>query len=1034
VSGANYMPTGAYIEKVAELQYDANIDDFICVNTYLVVGNVNSYGSAPDDAIPNAEARIVSCSWVNNQENPADDAAPDGTYRNCTPAWDICYKSDWNNQNADSVSNSDVLTELARVVYENDENEEHRTIKYLLANMTETSDVKNISTVNEWAACRGLSVCPEDFSHYDDSIGICYASIKYEGLDHEGVTFKSGEVNPDRYVLDDLSITLFNPEWNPHHEFTGWCLKDENSEDCLANTVRTENGVKIIERTIQSGTGGDLTFVAQWQMVCPTDYSHYEGELTNITQCHANVDFYANNGEVEDAIHEYLVQYTEGATTYTIPAAEFPTENSETYPLLKKKGHKLAGWYQAATPAEGDVAVNAGVDTFDGDTALYANWAPIHYTVVFNGHGHTDGSMDNQGFDYNEEKKLSKNTYGNNGYNFDGWCDALNTETNACATDATHYSDEQSVSNLAERDGVTVNLYAEWSPIKYNIVFNGNGNEGDTDILGNTSAMNDLLYDVTYPLSTNGYGRTGYDFVNWCDDINPETKLCTEGAKLYEDGESVSKLTTEDGGTVNLYANWNPVEFTVKLKLNEGTCADADCGACAELNSETGDCVDADLRKFATFTVESDSLELPVADKLTKTGNQFVAWCLEAEPTQDCLAAYADKIVTDANTGTQTTVHVRTIAHGTHENLTFEARWVPTICPVGYIHRDASDDLTDLTKCYAIVSYDTDGGTPEQEAIKKHYYNETVGSSYKLSAEELPTVAKTGHDFVAWYDRDIAVTTETVFEPVDFGNGIPTLDRTLKANWTPYTYTIKFDGNGADGGVTMTDMPGLEYGRTYNLNPNTFENSGHSFEGWCTKYENDSCVGDTYSDEDFVQNLTDEKNGVVTLYAMWATNTYTVHFKKNAADSDAYGTKADKDDCVFNEPCDITNNNEFVGIDYEFVGWKEEGTETTYVPNSEGKIFMTRAPSDDQEVTLLAMWAPVCKSGKYLHIGDDVRMCLYATSRTTPSLVIMIDNVKYYANMCKASECDKTITGTTPRKLDIMYNEEVYNVYDLTAQ
>ena len=80
------------------------------------------------------------------------------------------------------------------------------------------------------------------------------------------------------------------------------------------------------------------------------------------------------------------------------------------------------------------------------------------------------------------------------------------------------------------------------------------------------------------------------------------------------------------------------------------------------------------------------------------------------------------------------------------------------------------------------------------------------------------------------------------------------------------------------------------------------------------------------------------------------------------------------------------------------------------------------------------LWKPVCNSGKRLHVGDK-DMCLYTISRTPVSLVVMIDGVKYYANMCKASDCDSSMSKDAEnQKLHIMYNEELYNVYDLTAQ
>lgn len=103
----------------------------------------------------------------------------------------------------------------------------------------------------------------------------------------------------------------------------------------------------------------------------------------------------------------------------------------------------------------------------------YAIFAPITYTIAFNGNGSTSGTMSNLTMVYNTAKNLTANAFsrqytviydadgGTSGtnsasatYSFDGWAKS--------PTASAEYSDKQSVSNLTTNANVTVTLYAQW--------------------------------------------------------------------------------------------------------------------------------------------------------------------------------------------------------------------------------------------------------------------------------------------------------------------------------------------------------------------------------------------------------------------------------------------------------------------------------------------------------------------------------------------------------------------------------------------
>ncbi len=88
---------------------------------------------------------------------------------------------------------------------------------------------------------------------------------------------------------------------------------------------------------------------------------------------------------------------------------------------------------------------------------------------------------------------------------------------------------------------------------------------------------------------------------------------------------------------------------------------------------------------------------------------------------------------------------------------------------------------------------------------------------------------------------------------------------TLYAQWEPYYYTIRFDGNGATSG-NMADITNCAYDKSYALTKNAYKKTGSTFMGWNTKQDG---TGEYYANKEKVKNLTATSNGTVTLYAQW---------------------------------------------------------------------------------------------------------------------------------------------------------------------
>jgi len=171
-------------------------------------------------------------------------------------------------------------------------------------------------------------------------------------------------------------------------------------------------------------------------------------------------------------------QYDEGNTKITIEGA-----------LYSHPGYKLLGWYTKAdyNPAVEDPdnrfypvgetfdltkeseVPNLGQNPSDCEHCdskkddnllmLYAIWEANGYTVVFDpnvpqGNTYT-GSMDDQVHQYGLEKELTQNAYQYPGHFFKSW----NTKADGTGT---AYADGQKVSNLTDKNGAKVVLYAQW--------------------------------------------------------------------------------------------------------------------------------------------------------------------------------------------------------------------------------------------------------------------------------------------------------------------------------------------------------------------------------------------------------------------------------------------------------------------------------------------------------------------------------------------------------------------------------------------
>lgn len=563
-------------------------------------------------------------------------------------------------------------------------------------------------------------------------------------------------------------------------------------------------------------------------------------------------------------------------------------------PTVTKAGWNFSAWY---TGTSGGSAWNENkiYDTA-GAYTLYARYTENSYTLTVD---KADGSaIFTYNGSYNSTYTLPNPT--REGYQFAGW---------------TISSGDGSLSGLVftfKESNATVT--AGWTANKYYVNYNGNGNTGGS------MTRSEFTYDVNATLKQNAFTRTGYEFVGWNTSAN-------NTGTSYIDKGSVRNLTSENGGSVTLYAQWGTVKYIVTFDANGGTIQDTTGFAGA-----TG-------RKTSSVTY-LHGYTIDVLPDVLLTGFIFDGWRYEdgdavtvndqVLETKTLYAEYSPKTFTltlNALTGTLPTTSGWTLSsdgHSISKAIAYDAQFdaLPTPTNSGsmflgwfdsqtggsqYVETSVFKRESNLTLYahYSVnlctVFFDPAGGSATFQQMTLSY-GEKVGT--------LPTATKTGYDFEGWYYIDNPTKKATTNDVVN-GN------ITLAAQWTAKQFIITFDARGGMiSGVTgQTTNKGVYYNDTFGDLP-TVTKVGSKLRGW---YDDVNGNGNLYTSNSvarMAQNL--------TLYAVWEVETLTVVFNGNGGQ------------------CSVSSKNYDYGaeygtlpvptrVGYGFLGWATSLSSTSYV-------------------------------------------------------------------------------------------------------
>ena len=278
------------------------------------------------------------------------------------------------------------------------------------------------------------------------------------------------------------------------------------------------------------------------------------------------------------------LKYLNGTSDETASAEYVSSGTKLGLPELSRTGYEFKGWsltpnntgvYYDSTTDWNDITVtttngNGSCKVSDKNVGnieftLYAIWEANEYKINYNlaGGSHDSSHPTTATYrdKYDEDSGENDNIINisnptKKGYTFTGWTisgDDYDSDTAMYGLDTnnvtTGWTDKATkvtaeyFKNLSSTKNGTITLTANWTANTYTIAFNGNDNTG-----GSTSSKK-ATYDSYVTLTANGFIRAGYVFTGW-------NTMSDGSGKSYSDKETVKNLTSVDGATVTLYAQW----------------------------------------------------------------------------------------------------------------------------------------------------------------------------------------------------------------------------------------------------------------------------------------------------------------------------------------------------------------------------------------------------------------------------------------------------------------------------------------------
>jgi uncharacterized repeat protein (TIGR02543 family) len=826
---------------------------------------------------------------------------------------------------------------------------------------------------------------PEDHTLYAQWTAKTYLlTFNFEGA--------TGGMDPlSKVVTYDSSIGVLPEPERTGYTFEGWFTETDGAGDeYTANTVYTvadSSGIYAdwepidysIDYVLYSGTNDpinpttytiedDITFLdadltgydfAGW-------FDYDDNEVTGITAGqYGDITLYASYEPID-----YTVTFDyQGATGGNVTVSKVVTydDQYEELPEPSKAGYAFNGWFSLSSG--GTLIDWLTYVTTANDHTLYAQWTANTYTVIYNSNKPISASSDIEGetadsdHTYDLASDLTLNGYTLVGWTFEGWNSASDGTGNS-------FADGEEVLNLTTDSDGEFTLYAVWTANSYTVTYVKNIPITASGAVEGTTLDSSHVYDIASSLTELGFTLTGYSFVEW------NTEADGTGND-YADETEVLTLTAENDGIVTLYAIWSANLYDMTYDP-QGASSPTD-----------------------TVLVRFDS-PYGVLTTPSRTGYNFDGWFNES------VGGTEITVLTKVATATNHTIYAHwtaityTVTYNTNKPINSSSNVSGTTGDSSHTY-DLASNLT--VNGFTLTGWTFNGWNTQANGSGTAYaggasvtnltsedestvilYAEWTANSYSVTYNSnKPDVASgsvsgttSGSSHV--YDTASSLTasgftlmgwTFNGWNTAANGSGssypneadVCTLTSTnggtvtLYAEWNANTYTVNYIGNkpaGASGEIGgSTDDSELSYDTAADLEPNGFTLTGWRFTGWNTLANG---TGTSYDDEENVENLTDEDEGEITLYAQWEANNYTVQYNKNkplGSSNNVLGTTANSSH-VYDTASSLRASG-YTMLGWTFSGWNTaaNGSGTAYADSAN---VSTLTSTNGGTVTLYSQW------------------------------------------------------------------------------
>ena len=601
------------------------------------------------------------------------------------------------------------------------------------------------------------------------------------------------------------------------------------------------------------------------------------------------------------------------------------------------------------------------VNLLNNELVLYAIWEKKKVDITFNSAG-GNGVMPNQTITYDQFERLTENKFTRPGYTFAGWATRSDGEvvyvdreeanyivknyqmyqpvtlyavwvpeadaiklvyktreghieggksyalvvarnslfkdlyTNRFGYTFDGYESEYGVARTATtRLSESTVSYAKWRTNSYTVKFDGRGaTRGSTTDIGTT------LFETPITLSANGYRKGGFSFKGW--DVDPLAKTV-----VYTNNQVVRGLI--HSGERKLYAVWQPFSIVISSNVS-GLYGESPrlMGSDPYIDTLTN-------FPFTTPLIYGGPSGFWCTEVLTRQHYEHLGWKFTRSDgrviytTLGAPGQIDDDFLDDYEIADEADL------------LTFKDKFTPW-----------------WQGALSYVTLDGEGGT-----FKAYGDADEVSDyiRYEDYTAKFPEPTREGYTFNGYKvdTTDAFLTEQWLYGQYEYAlTGVPVR---LHGNWSPYNYTVKYD---VKGGTPMISPELATYGETYTISTVDVKKEGHDFGGWRLVGTND-----IYQRGVGVVNLSTQKDGEVTLEALWTPKKYSINYDANGGTGTMSPTPA-----TYGEAVPLSAST-FTRDGYNFNGWSldknsESGEYTA------GGTYGNRGEAYRDVVTLYATW------------------------------------------------------------------------------